>query len=107
MNEPPLVFLPGEEDDPQEHLPPPRLLPVAPPATAAQIPSRYRQSAGASLIAAGLLGLRDIVDPPKDDRPVVEQYADDGEPWRGMEVYLDPDDPAASLVVIRDPADDN
>ena len=30
------------------------------------------------MLAAGLLGLRDIIDPPKDDRPVVEQFADDG-----------------------------
>lgn len=107
MSEPPLVFLPGEEDDPYGEFPPPRLTPVAPPATAAQIPTRYRQSAGASLLAAGLLGLRDIIDPPKDERPAVEQYAHDGSQWDGVEVYLDPDDPAASLVVIRDPADDN
>jgi hypothetical protein len=106
VSEPPLVFLPGEEE-PHDDYPLPRLTPVVPPATAAQIPSHYRQSAGASLLAAGLLGLRDIIDPPKDDRPVVEQYASDREPWDGMEVYLDPDDPTASLVVIRDPADDN
>lgn len=101
------MFLPGEEQDPHDEFPPPRLTPVAPPATAAQIPSRYRRSAGASLLAAGLLGLRDIVDPPRDDRPVVEQYANDREPWDGIEVYLDPDDPTTGLVVIRDPADDN
>lgn len=106
MSEPPLVFLPGEDDDPLD-LPPPRLTPVAPPATAAQIPSRYRQSAGASLLAAGLLGLRDIIDPPEDDETVIEQYADERGPGSGIEVYLDPDDPTSGLVVIRDPADDN
>jgi len=107
VSEPPLVFLPGEEQDPHDEFPPPRLTPVAPPATAAQIPSRYRRSAGASLLAAGMLGLRDIIDPPTEDESVMEQFADEPGPGSGIEVYLDPDDPTASLVVIRDPADDN
>lgn len=85
----------------------PRVLPVRPPTTAARIPSKYRQSAGASILAAGLLGLRDVIEPPKDDKPVVEQFADEGDRDRPIEVYLDPDDPAASVVVIRDPADSN
>ncbi len=77
------------------------------PRSADRIPSKYRRSAGASLLAAGMLGLRDIIEPPKDDRPVVEQHADDDHPDRPMELYLDPDDPARSMVVIRNPADDN
>jgi hypothetical protein len=99
----PDVF-PGEEPDPG---PTPSMLPVAPPAYAAQIPSRYRQSASASILAAGLLGLRDIIEPPKDDRPVIEQHREGDDVDRAVEVYLDPDDPAASLVVIRDPHDAN
>jgi hypothetical protein len=88
---------------PDEELGPaaPKVLPIAPPRSAAQLPSRYRQSAGASLLAAGLLGLRDVIEPPKDDRPVLEQHAADDDPDRPVEVYLDPDDPASSLVVIR------
>ena len=85
----------------------PRVLPVAPPTTADRIPSKYRRSAGASMLAAGLLGLRDVIEPPKDDKPVVEQFADEGDRARPIEVYLDPDDPSASVVVIRDPADLN
>lgn len=96
-----------EEQDGDEDVFVPRVLPVAPPPTAARIPSKYRQSAGASILAAGLLGLRDVIEPPKDDKPVVEQYADEGDGDRPIEVYLDPDDPAASVVVIRDPADLN
>ena len=94
-----------EEDDEDTFVP--RVLPVRPPPTADRIPSKYRQSAGASILAAGLLGLRDVIEPPKDDRPVVEQFADEGDRERPIEVYLDPDDPAASVVVIRDPADAN
>ena len=99
----PDVF-PGED---LEAGPLPRLLPVAPPAYATQIPSRYRQSASASILAAGLLGLRDIIEPPKDARPVIEQHTGDDDPDRPVEVYLDPDDPSASLVLIRDPHDSN
>ena len=87
---------------------PPGVLPLpGPPRTADRIPSKYRKSAGASLLAAGMLGLRDIIEPPKDDRPVVEQHVDGDPPPRPIELYLDPDDPTRSLVVIRDPADDN
>lgn len=85
----------------------PRVLPVEPPSSASRIPSKYRRSAGASMLAASLLGLRDVIEPPKDDEPVVEQEAAEGERNRPIEVYLDPDDPAASIVVIRDPADSN
>lgn len=102
------VDLPEVFPDDELELPiEPRLLPITPPRTAAQIPSRYRSSAGASLLAAGLLGLRDIIEPPKDDRPVVEQHADGDEPDRPIEVYLDPDDPASSMVVIRDRFESN
>ncbi len=89
-------------DAPPGVLPPPQL-----PRSADRIPSKYRKSAGASLLAAGLLGLRDIIEPPKDDRPVVEQHVDGDEPDRAIELYLDPDDPSRSMVVIRNPADDN
>lgn len=94
-----------DEDERDDFVP--RVLPVAPPNSADRIPSKYRRSAGASMLAAGLLGLRDVIEPPKDDRPVVEQFADEGDQERPIEVYLDPDDPAASVVVIRNPADSN
>ena len=58
-------------------------------------------------MAAGMIGLRDILESPKDDRPVVEQQTDDDDIERPIEVFLDPDDPSASIVVIRDPADNN
>lgn len=85
----------------------PRVLPVEPPSSAHRIPDRYRRSAGASVLAAALLGLRDIIDPPRKDRPVIEQHVGEGDRHRSMDVYLDPDDPSASLVVVRRPADDN
>ena len=54
-----------------------------------------------------MIGLRDILESPKDDRPVVEQQTDGDYVERPIEVFLDPDDPSASIVVIRDPADNN
>lgn len=84
------------------------VLPVRPPASANQIPSRYRRSTGGSLLAAGLIGLGEVIDPAKvADESAAEQEAPDDAPLGSMEVYLDPDDPTASIVVIRDPADLN
>jgi len=99
-----------ELDEPFGHLPDPdpEPEPAAPvEVVRGHIPHRYRRSAGASMLAAGLIGLREVIEPPKDDRPVVEQYADDGDRERPVEVYLDPDDPSASMVVVRDPNDLN
>ena len=101
------------DDDPDERpevdpLLPPFLVPVsdelAPPIQPTRskgIPHRYRSSIGASVVAAGLLGLRDVIEEPKDDRPVVEQFADEGDTDRPIEVDLDPEDPSASVVRLR------
>jgi len=80
---------------------------VAPPRSVDRIPSRYRRSAGATVLAAGLLGLRDAIEETPEEEPVVEQRLAGGRPAGPVEVFLDPDDPAASLVVIRDPHDRN
>jgi hypothetical protein len=66
-----------------------------------RIPHRYRRSLGASALAAGMLGLRDIIEGPKDDNPVVEQFQGEDDVDRPVEVHLDPDDPAASVVRLR------
>jgi len=87
--------------------PAPRVSPIAAPASADRIPSRYRRSAGATMLAAGMLGLRDAIEDRPDDEPVVEQRLAGGRPAGPVEVFLDPDDPAASMVVIRDPNDRN
>ncbi len=109
----PFGALPGDlPPQPEDELLDPRafgtVLPVRPPSSAQRIPSRYRRSAGASVLAAGLIGLREVIDPSKgDDDPVIEQDAAESDLDRPIEVYLDPDDPSASIVVIRDPADMN
>ena len=98
-----------ELDEPFGHVPEPELGPPAPvPVVRSHaVPHRYRRSAGATVLAAGLIGLREVIEPPKDDEPVVEQYASDDGRERPIEVFLDPDDPSASLVVVRDPHQGN
>jgi len=86
----PPVLVPPSDDD------------TEPPAD--RLPTRYRSSLAAGALAAGMLGLRDILEAPKDDRPVVEQHVDGADRVRPIEVHLDPDDPAASNVTLRDDA---
>lgn len=71
------------------------------PTRSAGVPHRYRRSIGASVLAAGMLGLRDVLEEPNDDRPVVEQHATEGDVDRPVVVELDPDDPSASVVRLR------
>ncbi len=73
---------------------------------APRVPHRYRGSMAASALAAGMIGLRDVLEEPKDGRPVVEQFADEGDRERPIEVDLVPDDPAASTVTVRHQPED-
>jgi len=112
-NDEPFGALPDDlPPQPEDDLLDPRslgtVLPVRLPSSAQRIPLRYRRSAGASMLAAGLIGLREVIDPAKGgDEPVIEQEEANSDVERPIEVYLDPDDPSASIVVIRDPADMN
>ena len=66
---------------------------------------RFRRTAAGTVIAAGLLGLRDALEGrPEREEPVLE--ADDaGEPPAdGIELFLDPEHPERSIVVIHPPA---
>lgn len=71
--------------------------------TADRIPHRYRSSFAASALAAGMIGLRDVLEEVRDDRPVVEQHAHGGDRRRPVEVRLDPDEPGASTATVRPP----
>jgi hypothetical protein len=67
-----------------------------------RIPHRYRSSLAASALAAGMIGLRDVLEDPKDRRPVIEQFADEGDPDRPVRVRLDPDEPGVGVVHLRE-----
>jgi hypothetical protein len=62
---------------------------------------KFHATAVGSVLAAGLLGLRDVIEPPKDEHPaIVESWA--GEPSDpDILLRLDPDNPADSIVMIR------
>ena len=63
---------------------------------------RFRRTSVGSVLAAGMLGLRDVLEPPKDETPaIVEDWAG-GEPFADpMVLRLDPDHPEDSIVMIR------
>jgi hypothetical protein len=63
---------------------------------------RFHRSAIGTALAAGMFGLRDVLETPKDNTPaIVEDWAG-GEPFNDPIVLrLDPDNPADSIVMIR------
>jgi hypothetical protein len=63
---------------------------------------RFRRTSVGTALAAGLLGLRDVLEPPKDETPaIVEDWAG-GEPFNDPIVLrLDPDHPEDSIVMVR------
>ena len=63
---------------------------------------RFHRTAVGSVLAASLLGLRDVLEPPKDEQPaIVVDYSGDP-PFRDPFVLrLDPDNPEDSIVMVR------
>lgn len=107
-DEPEFGHEPGLDDGGIDELVPPHLMAldgetVGPidPAPAIGVPHRYRRSLGAAALAGGMIGLRDIIENPKDERPVVEQHVDEGDVDRPIMIDFDPDDPKATVVRIR------
>jgi hypothetical protein len=64
---------------------------------------RFRKSAAGSVIAAGLLGIRDVMEGrPQAEETVLESEAAGAPPPDGIEMFLDPDHPERSIVVIHE-----
>ena len=63
---------------------------------------RFHRSAVGTALAAGMFGVRDVFEPPKDETPaIVEDWAG-GQPFNEpMVLRLDPDHPEDSIVMIR------
>ena len=63
---------------------------------------KFRHTAVGSVIAAGLLGLRDALEGrPEKEETVMEVEAAGAPPPDGIELFLDPDHPERSVVVIH------
>jgi hypothetical protein len=53
------------------------------------------------MLAASMAGLAEVFDPPKDERPAIEQAAP-GQPVDDpIDLHLDSDHPERSVVVLR------
>jgi hypothetical protein len=63
---------------------------------------RFHRSAMGAALAAGMFGLRDVLETPKDETPaIVEDWAG-GQPFEEpMVLRLDPEHPEDSIVMIR------
>jgi hypothetical protein len=63
---------------------------------------KFRDSAVGSVFAAGLLGLRDVIEPTKQEEPaVVVDWSGDPPFSDPLVLRLDPDHPEDSIVMIR------
>lgn len=63
---------------------------------------RFHRSAVGSVVAASLLGLRDVFEPPKDEQPaIVVDYSGDPPFSDPFVLRLDPDNPEDSIVMVR------
>jgi 4'-phosphopantetheinyl transferase len=63
---------------------------------------RFRRTSLGTVFAAGLFGLRDVLEPPKDETPAIVENWAGGEPFNEPVVLrLDPDHPEDSIVMVR------
>jgi hypothetical protein len=63
---------------------------------------RFRGTAVGTVLAAGLLGVADALEGPRDERPaVVEDWSGDAPFTDPIVLRLDPDDPRDSIVMVR------
>lgn len=63
---------------------------------------KFRATAVGSVLAAGLLGLRDVIEGPKDDEPAIVVDWSGAPPFTDPIVLrLDPDHPEDSIVMVR------
>jgi hypothetical protein len=69
---------------------------------------KFRRTAAGSIVAAGLLGLRDVIEGrPKREEPAIVSEAPAAPPPDNIEVILDFEHPERSVVYVRQPPDDD
>jgi hypothetical protein len=69
---------------------------------------KFRRTAAGSIVAAGLLGLRDVIEGrPKREEPAIVSEAPAAPPPDNIEVILDFEHPERSVVYLRQPPDDD
>ena len=69
---------------------------------------KFRRTAAGSIVAAGLLGLRDVIEGrPKREEPAIVSEAPAAPPPDNIEVVLDFEHPERSVVYVRQPPDED
>lgn len=61
----------------------------------------HERGAAAGVVAAMLLGLRDVLDPREDEVTIARDHGGDGFDPEPLTLFLHPDVPEASLVLLR------
>ena len=79
-------------------------------APAADVPferpvDRFRRSAVGSVLAASMLGLAEVLEPPKKEEVAIVSEAPTRPDDRRVRLLLDPDHPERSVVILRPPQD--
>jgi hypothetical protein len=63
---------------------------------------RFHRTAVGAVLAAGLFGLRDVLEPERDDQPAIVEDWSGAPPFTDPYVLrLDPDHPEDSIVLVR------
>ena len=68
---------------------------------------KFRRTAAGSVVAAGLLGLRDVIEGrPKKEEAAIVSEAPTAPPPDRIEMILDPDHPELSVVYVHETPED-
>jgi hypothetical protein len=67
---------------------------------------KFRRTAAGSIVAAGLLGIRDVIEGrPKKEEPAIVSEAPTT-PHDRIEMVLNPEHPELSVIYVHDPPED-
>ncbi|HEX4491548.1 MAG TPA: hypothetical protein VH914_10115 [Acidimicrobiia bacterium] len=63
---------------------------------------RFTRTSVGMILRASMLGLRDVLEPPKDEEPaIVEEWSGAPPTPNGISMRLDPDLPSDSIILVR------
>ena len=63
---------------------------------------RFARTTAGLVLSASMLGLRDVLEGPRDDEPaIVQEYAGEPPVPGGISMRLDPDNVGDSIVLVR------
>jgi hypothetical protein len=94
------------EDEPEDELEDDHEEPEDPEEEWVRPVDKFRRTAAGSVVAAGLLGIRDVIEGrPKKEEPAIVSEAPTA-PHDRIEMVLDPEHPELSVVYLHEPPED-